>query len=440
MSKGASPVVAILLLIVITVALAISLYLWVTGRVWSTPRERRGELLKVEAVEVSRANGYTVVRVYVRNMGDSNVTVNAVYLVKGSNTILVNTAYSTSSPPIWGGDTYWVDRRAGEVKLNESGLVFYEDFRDGYDPSQWVTVSTLEPDEQGSVSVDPDYGLVLTISRSGTSGVEKYGLRLKNPLSIGDGEFVAEYETAKLSGIGDDYLVEVYFSQYATTGNPHFLSQFVATYIKGWYPPITYSTATIEKRDRYGNEWGYGFANYQSCGRWEARFVKDKDRVYVYYNGSYIDYLKWFSEDMYTSPYVYLDIGIWSGESGTYSVAIFYLKIYESLYVNVTGLEAGWKVMVVCGSSLKAEKTSSGSYLLFSRSELGSYPLKGCHILVVPSPSGGGGGGGSGFVIQPGEVRAVTAVYSDSLGAGSYVVKVSTLEGVEAVGSLVIRG
>ena len=438
MSKGLSHVLAALLLTAISVLLAVCLYLWVVARVGEGAGGGRLELLKVEGVSIREADGYTIVRVYVRNMGDYGVTVDAVYLLNGSSAVKLALAYSTGSPPIWGGDVYWLDRGEGVVKLNRTGLIFYEDFRDGYDPGEWVTISTLEPwqGESGSASIDPRYGLVLTIGRTGTWGTEKYGLRLKSPLNIGDGEFVAEYETIKLSGISDNYLAEVYFSQYATTGNPHSLDQFVATYINGWFPPVTYSTATVEKRDRYGYEWDYEIEDGQVCGRWLVHFVEEDDKVYVYYNGSYVNYLKYFSSGMYERPYVYLDVGIWSGESGTYSIAIPYLKVYDSLYVNVTGLEAGWSVMVLCGADVLVEKRSGGSYVLISRDEVGGYPLTGCHILVVASQAEGA----VGLVIPPGEARVVTAVYKGLLGAGRYTVKVCAREGVEAVRGLLVKG
>ena len=175
--------------------------------------------------------------------------VSAVYLVRRASATLLTLGYSTQSPPIWGGDVYQFNNDTGAIVQVKSGLILYEDFRDGYDASQWVTISTLESwqREQGSISVDPTHGLVITVSRPGTLGTEKYGLRLKSPLSIEDSDFIAEYETVKLSGTHDDYLAEVYFSQYATIGNPHSLDQFAATYISGRYPPKKYSSAMIEK-------------------------------------------------------------------------------------------------------------------------------------------------------------------------------------------------
>lgn len=442
--KGASPVIAILLIIVIAVGVSIMLYLWTTGKIGEAPSYEGREMIKVEGGSVLEVGGYTIITVYVRNIGDITAKVNGAYLVNGVSSIPLNIVYSTSSPPIWGGDVYNVSKEAGEVVLVKSGCIFYEDFRDGYNSGDWVTISTLESwqGESGSKNIDPTHGLVLTISRSGISGTEKYGLRLKNPLNIPEGEFIAEYKTIKLSGISDNYLAEVYFSQYATTGNPYSLSQFVATYINGWYPPITYSTATMEKRDKNEYDWDKKIAHYQSCGCWEARFSKSDDKVYIYYNGSYSGYLYWFSDGMYENPYIYLDVGIWSGESGTYSVAIPYVKVYRSLYVNVTGLESGWVVMIVDDEgNVVAEKTSSGDYVLFHRDNdsLGSFPLAGYHIIIVVSSEVFGEGEGAGLVIEPGEVKAVRVAYNGRLSPGSYLIRVVTEEGVEAVYKFTIR-
>jgi len=296
-----------------------------------------------------------------------------------------------------------------------------------------VKINTLEAwqGETGSINIDPVYGLVLTISRPGTSGTEKYGIRLGNPLSIGDGIFVAEFITRKLSGINDNYLVETYFSQFSTTGNPHFLDQFAAMYINGWYPPITYSTATIEKRDRYYNEWDYEIARYQVCGEWIVVFNKTIDRVFVYYNGSYVNYLQWFSEGMYENPYIYLDIGIWSGESGTFSVCFPWIKIYDDPAFTVNNLNEGWRVLLVNNSNILGDETVSvgGDSVSFDRFEDNIvYPLD-VHIVVIPTADDASE---IGYVIRPGEVRSVALFITEPL-PGSFSVKVVTENGVEAV-------
>lgn len=110
--------------------------------------------------------------------------------------------------------------------------------------------------------------LFLLLVGRGTRGAEKYGLRTKNPLSMLDGVFVAEFNTTKLSGINGNYMVEVYFSQYATTDNPYYLPEFALMYISGWNPNKDYySSATIAKRA--GNYiWKYSFSGNEVSGLW----------------------------------------------------------------------------------------------------------------------------------------------------------------------------
>ena len=80
--KGVSPVIAVLLLIVIAVAAAILTYLWITGYM-GTVQQQGGtqqlqERIKVEGVDLS---GSYLDAVYVRNVGDVQVTVNSIYLI-----------------------------------------------------------------------------------------------------------------------------------------------------------------------------------------------------------------------------------------------------------------------------------------------------------------------------------------------------------------------
>lgn len=80
--KGISPVIAVLLLVIIAVAAAILTYLWVLGYIGTVQRggstEALQERIKVEGVDLS---GTRIVGVYVRNIGDVQVTVSAVYLI-----------------------------------------------------------------------------------------------------------------------------------------------------------------------------------------------------------------------------------------------------------------------------------------------------------------------------------------------------------------------
>ena len=85
--RGISPVVATALLVLIAVATAALLYLWVSGTVANQPTEEPAmhEKIKIDAV------GYdgTQVTVYVRNVGSVKATLDAVYVIDGVNGTIV---------------------------------------------------------------------------------------------------------------------------------------------------------------------------------------------------------------------------------------------------------------------------------------------------------------------------------------------------------------
>ena len=121
--RGISPVIATLLLIIIAVAAAVLTYLWITGymgtlQAQSSTRQTQ-ERIKIEAVQVSG----TTITVYVRNVGDVNCVVDAVYIINatsgsiiGSNTGVglslapgnVNTVAVTLGSGLTDGKTYIV--------------------------------------------------------------------------------------------------------------------------------------------------------------------------------------------------------------------------------------------------------------------------------------------------------------------------------------------
>jgi len=86
--KGVSPVIAVLLLIVIAVAAAILTYLWITGYI-GTVQQAGGtgqlqEKIKIEGVDYSAGT----VTVYIRNVGDVDLTVDALYVYDATGTIV----------------------------------------------------------------------------------------------------------------------------------------------------------------------------------------------------------------------------------------------------------------------------------------------------------------------------------------------------------------
>jgi len=86
--KGISPVVATVLLIIISVGLAALLYAWATG--WfgtATQGASQGPKSNIVIDAVSADAGDTDFTVYVRNIGSVSVTVNALYLKYPNGTI-----------------------------------------------------------------------------------------------------------------------------------------------------------------------------------------------------------------------------------------------------------------------------------------------------------------------------------------------------------------
>jgi len=117
---GVSPVIATLLLIVIAVAAAVLAYIWIIGYQGTLTQQastaQLQERIKIEAVQFS--NG--TLTVYVRNIGDVNVTINALYVIDKTGTIIgSNTSVSltlgpgqvktdTVSATLTSGETYTV--------------------------------------------------------------------------------------------------------------------------------------------------------------------------------------------------------------------------------------------------------------------------------------------------------------------------------------------
>ena len=97
--RGVSPVIATLLLIVIAVAAAVLTYIWVTGYM-GTLQSQAGaqqvqERIKIEAIDITNN------KVYIRNIGETKVTIAAVYLINSTtgSTIVSNTIVNTELSP-----------------------------------------------------------------------------------------------------------------------------------------------------------------------------------------------------------------------------------------------------------------------------------------------------------------------------------------------------
>ena len=98
MRKAVSPVIATLLLILIAVAAAVLVYVWVTGyasSVTSTGTPELHEEIKIDAVSY---NG-TTLTVYVRNIGDTSVLVDHIYVIATNNTVIAAAEVTLSLDP-----------------------------------------------------------------------------------------------------------------------------------------------------------------------------------------------------------------------------------------------------------------------------------------------------------------------------------------------------
>ncbi|MEM3457697.1 archaellin/type IV pilin N-terminal domain-containing protein [Thermofilum sp.] len=88
MRTGVSPVIATLLLIVIAVAAAVLAYIWIIGYQGTLTQQastaQLQERIKIEAVQYT---GGTLT-VYVRNIGDVNVVIDALYVIDKTGTII----------------------------------------------------------------------------------------------------------------------------------------------------------------------------------------------------------------------------------------------------------------------------------------------------------------------------------------------------------------
>ncbi len=83
--RGISPVVATALLVLIAIATAAILYLWVSGAASSQlgGEEVLYERIKIDAVQYSSGT----VTIYVHNIGETPVTISAAYVINATGTV-----------------------------------------------------------------------------------------------------------------------------------------------------------------------------------------------------------------------------------------------------------------------------------------------------------------------------------------------------------------
>ena len=97
---GVSPVIATLLLIVIAVAAAVLAYIWIIGYQGTLTQQastaQLQERIRIETVNYTQSQ----LKVWVRNIGDVQVTITAGYIINATGlTIVADTALSTPLNP-----------------------------------------------------------------------------------------------------------------------------------------------------------------------------------------------------------------------------------------------------------------------------------------------------------------------------------------------------
>jgi len=116
---GVSPVIATLLLIVIAVAAAVLAYIWIIGYQGTLTQQastaQLQERIKIEAVQYN--SGTHTLTVYVRNIGDVNVVIDALYVIDKTGTIIgSSTGVSlTLTPGQVNSDTVSATLNSGET-------------------------------------------------------------------------------------------------------------------------------------------------------------------------------------------------------------------------------------------------------------------------------------------------------------------------------------
>jgi len=102
LGKGVSPIIATIILVLIAIAAGVMLWLWVSGFITSTPAQQPAlnERIKIDAVNISSSSSSgSNLSIYVRNMGSTNVTITAAYILTTSNTAIAYQTYSNVMIP-----------------------------------------------------------------------------------------------------------------------------------------------------------------------------------------------------------------------------------------------------------------------------------------------------------------------------------------------------
>ena len=102
MRKGISPVIAAVLLVIISVAAGVLVWTWISGFAARNPTTQPAleERIRIEAVKVLGSGGTYNITVYVRNIGSKPVTITPAYILDANGSVVFsNTALNVGITP-----------------------------------------------------------------------------------------------------------------------------------------------------------------------------------------------------------------------------------------------------------------------------------------------------------------------------------------------------
>lgn len=115
--KGISTIIAVLLMIVISVAAAVITYIWITGYIGGTMSgiEQQSEQMQIsiDAVSNSTSTAFTAV---VRNTGDITATVNAIYVGTSTSNLVAATGVTSADVAVSSTGSFSATYSTGFVK------------------------------------------------------------------------------------------------------------------------------------------------------------------------------------------------------------------------------------------------------------------------------------------------------------------------------------
>ncbi len=88
MHRAVSPIVATILLILISIAAGVMMWLWISGFISQAPPSQHAilERIKIDAVKVDTSKNQTII--YVRNMGSTDVIITSAYIYDVGNVLI----------------------------------------------------------------------------------------------------------------------------------------------------------------------------------------------------------------------------------------------------------------------------------------------------------------------------------------------------------------